>query len=160
MLAAKIDHLILLAPDGIKTSFWYSFATYPLLIRKLFKRSINKPGLFFTLNKVLGTLGVMDKGLLKFTSKQMDTPEKRHRVYYSWIVFRKMIYQPSTIARIINSHGVSTHVFLGRYDKVITPESVKGWIGQLENCHPHILEVGHNDLVVATADRLDDVSEK
>lgn len=160
LFAGKVDRLILMAPDGIKTSFWYNFATYPLLIRKLFKRTITRPGMFFGLNNLLGYLGLLDKGLLKFTTKQMNTSEKRHRVYYSWIVFRKMIYNPAGIARIINQSNIITQVFLGKYDKVITPESVSGWVQLLENSQSNVFEVGHNDLVTATAKSLKPAQEK
>ena len=33
LFPAQVEQIILLAPDGVKTSFWYSLATYPLLLR-------------------------------------------------------------------------------------------------------------------------------
>src|SRR5687768_2686373 len=36
----RVREAFLLAPDGIKTSFWYSLATYPPVLRKFFKSMI------------------------------------------------------------------------------------------------------------------------
>jgi pimeloyl-ACP methyl ester carboxylesterase len=49
----KIEKLILIAPDGIKTSFWYNLATYPGPIRSLFRYIIFSPKLFFQLASLL-----------------------------------------------------------------------------------------------------------
>src|SRR6186713_1690577 len=86
----KTKGIILLAPDGIKTSFWYSLATYPIVVRKIFKRMIRQPGLFQSVARFLHSWRVVDKGVLKFAEFQMNSEEKRNRVYYSWVVFRHL----------------------------------------------------------------------
>ncbi len=36
-LASRIDEVYLIAPDGIRTSPWYSLATYPMYVRQYFR---------------------------------------------------------------------------------------------------------------------------
>ncbi|MBA4055299.1 MAG: alpha/beta hydrolase, partial [Marivirga sp.] len=43
---SKTEEVFLLAPDGIKTSSWYSLATYPIIFRKIFKSMIRHHGRF------------------------------------------------------------------------------------------------------------------
>ncbi len=96
----KVKKIILLAPDGIKTSFWYSLATYPIAMRNLFKSMVIKPGRFFALVKFLRPIGLVNKGILRFAESQMDTEEKRRRVYYSWVYFRHLRFDIPQMATI------------------------------------------------------------
>ncbi|MFM8740043.1 MAG: alpha/beta fold hydrolase, partial [Cytophagales bacterium] len=85
LFPTKVKKITLLAPDGIKTSFWYSLATYPIATRHLFKGMILHPNRMRILTRFLRALRLVDKGLLRFAENQMNTEEKRRRVYYSWV---------------------------------------------------------------------------
>ena len=143
----QIDHLYLLAPDGIKTSFWYSLATYPLLFRKLFKSMIDHPNRFFNIANMLTRLSVMDKGLIRFAESQMNTKEKRNRVYYSWVVFRHLSFNLTRIIGLLNQNELHVTLVLGEFDKVISQKNLNQFI----HCVPHlnliVLKCGHNDLI-------------
>ena len=148
----KIDQLFFIAPDGIKTSKWYSLASYPILFRNYFRSMIVRPWRFFSLMHLLQRLGLLDKGLAKFAATQMDTRRKRRRVYYSWVMFRKLRFDKKRIARQINDYGIKCHFYIGRYDKIITPEGMKKLTRYLNTYDMQLLESGHNQLIRATAD--------
>src|SRR5688572_1861817 len=57
----KIKKMFLIAPDGIKTSFWYSLATYPVLLRKIFKSMILHPNRFTRLTQLLTRAKLVDQ---------------------------------------------------------------------------------------------------
>ncbi len=143
----KTKSVFLLAPDGIKTSFWYSLATYPLLFRRIFKSMIHHHTRFIAIARMLNALGLMDKGLIRFATRQMDSEEKRSRVYCSWVVFRRLQFNINHIAHLINDHSIHLTLITGKYDKVIKPENMKRLIKTLNNYQMKVVETGHNRLI-------------
>lgn len=146
--STHINRMILLAPDGIKTSFWYNLATYPIAIRSLFKSMILHPNRLYKIIKALRALKVIDNGLLRFAELQMDTEEKRRRVYYSWVYFRHLQFDLALIAKLIDTHKIDFVLYTGKYDKVVPPENMNRLLKHLPSKYSNtILEAGHNDLI-------------
>jgi pimeloyl-ACP methyl ester carboxylesterase len=143
----KTKGIILLAPDGIKTSFWYSLATYPLLFRKIFKSMIDHPERFQSVIKMLYTWKLVDKGVLKFAEFQMNSEEKRSRVYYSWVVFRHLHFDLNKIAAIINKAKIPVTVIVGQYDKVVLPKNMRRLLSRLDDYVFETPEAGHTGLI-------------
>jgi pimeloyl-ACP methyl ester carboxylesterase len=147
----KTKGVVLLAPDGIKTSFWYSLATYPLAFRRVFKSMIGHPERFHTIARMLYRWGIVKKGVLKFAEFQMNTTEKRSRVYFSWVVFRHLKFDLDTIAKLINHHKISLTVVVGQYDQVIKPKSMERLLRKVHRYTFETPQVGHTGLVAASA---------
>jgi pimeloyl-ACP methyl ester carboxylesterase len=143
----KTDAIFLLAPDGIKTSFWYSLATYPIMFRKLFKSMISHHNRFTMIVRLFKSVGLQDKGLVRFVELQMNTPEKRKRVYYSWVVFRRLEFDLKNIAGLINRYAIPVTLIIGKYDKVIKPENMELLLKHLKNYRLEMVESGHNNLI-------------
>jgi pimeloyl-ACP methyl ester carboxylesterase len=143
----KIRQLTLVAPDGIKTSRWYSLATYPTMLRTFFKSMIHHHSRFLGIARMLGKLRLMDRGLIKFAELQMNTEEKRKRVYYSWVVFRHLTFDLVSIAKLINDHSIALTVIVGKYDKVIRPENMNRLLRHIPRHRFVVLDVGHNNLI-------------
>jgi len=141
---ASTKELFLLAPDGIKASFWYNLAISPFIFRRLFKSMIAHHDRFLTIGQWLSKTGLVDKRLLRFVEHQMNTTEKRKRVYYGWVVFRKLKFNMKKIAALINQHNISTTVIVGEHDLVIRPESVKKLLKHVAAHKLHVLPTGHN----------------
>jgi len=148
----KIEKLILIAPDGVKTSFWYNLATYPSWMRKLFRRIIVKPSIYFTLVNVLSALRLVDKGVLRFANNQMATRKQRRRVYYSWVVFKDLSFDMKEIAFILNKNSIKLEMFLGEYDKIIRLENMKNLLHHVKDYRLNVLPCGHSLLIDAVAE--------
>ena len=146
----KTHGIILLAPDGVKTSFWYSLATYPILFRKIFKSMIEHPGIFHSIVKMLHSLRIVDKGLLKFAEHQMNSKEKRSRVYHSWVVFRHLQVDLNKVASLINDHQIPLTVVVGQFDKVIQPKNMGPLLKKIRHYTFETPEVGHTGLIAAS----------
>lgn len=146
----RIGQIFLLAPDGIKTNLWYSLATYPLLLRRFFKSMILKPGRLHAITSILHTLRVVDKGLLRFAESQMDTQEKRERVYYSWVVFRHLQFEMKTIAGLIQGYSIQLTLIVGKHDKIITIENMQQLLRHLKEYQLEILDTGHNGVIAGS----------
>jgi pimeloyl-ACP methyl ester carboxylesterase len=143
----RTREIFLIAPDGIKTSFWYSMATYPAMLRNFFKSMIMNPEHFLSIARLLNTTGLVDKGLIRFAEYQMNSEEKRRRVYYSWVVFRHLTFNLDVLARMMNENRVKLTMIVGKYDKVITPSNMSGLLTRVTDHKLEILESGHTGLI-------------
>jgi pimeloyl-ACP methyl ester carboxylesterase len=148
---ANTDKLILIAPDGIKTNFWYSLATYPGWIQKSFRSMVVKPNNYIRLVKILRFFRIVDKGILRFASTQMLTTKQRRRVYYSWVVFKELKFDMKEIASILNGNHIKLELFLGEYDKIITQKNMKSLLNKLNDYQINVLSSGHSTLIDAVA---------
>lgn len=150
----RIKKMTLLAPDGIKTSFWYSLATYPFAIRALFKSMILHPNRLYRVTKALRSLRLIDKGLLRFAESQMDTEEKRKRVYFSWVYFRHLKFDIDQIVSLLNEKHIPLALFIGKHDKVIQPKNMVRFIPKIGMKQFEVIEAGHNDLIKKAIEHL------
>jgi pimeloyl-ACP methyl ester carboxylesterase len=144
---ARTKEVYLLAPDGIKTSFWYSLATYPKFFRSLFKSMILRHGRFLWIANKLNESSLVDKGLIRFADYQMNTEAKRKRVYYSWVVFRHLSFNLKEIAGLINKNKIKLTMIVGKYDKVIRPENMHRLLKHVKDYRLEVLESGHTGLM-------------
>jgi len=147
----RVIELILIAPDGIKTNFWYSLATYPSWTRRVFRSVVVNPRQFQQLASWMRRLRVVDKGIARFAQSQMDTRQKRHRVYYSWMVFKDFAFDIHHIATQINRHQIPLRMFLGKYDKIITAANMQRLLNKVPHHQLIMLESGHSRLIEAVA---------
>jgi pimeloyl-ACP methyl ester carboxylesterase len=143
----KINKVFLIAPDGIKTSLWYILSTYPVALRKVFKSMINHPRSFRVLANALYDLRLMDRGLLNFAEQQMNTCEKRKRVYYSWVVFRHLKCDLDALSQIINENNIAVTIIAGKQDRVIKADSVDSFMKRVQNCRMEMLNAGHRGIL-------------
>ena len=150
----RINELFLIAPDGIKTSFWYNIATYPGWLQELFKRTVIKPGAFFSFLNVLNRYNLIHKSLVRFARFQMDSTEKRLRVYRSWVGLRDLSFDIRHIVKLLNQHQIPVIMFLGEFDQVISPKRVGVFVKALDKGRLVILKAGHSHLLQEVADLL------
>ncbi len=147
----RVTRVVLLAPDGIKTSFWYSLATYPGWTDRFFRHLTVKPGAFRSLVRLFRRLRLVDKGVLRFAESQMNTREQRLRVYRSWTTFREMHVDLKRIAGLFNGHRIPLVMYLGRYDRIITRRNMGRLLDQVPHHQLVVLPAGHNRLIADVA---------
>lgn len=142
---AFIENCYLLAPDGIKSNFWYRLISNTYNGRAFYKFLISKPGfLNFLLASAL-ILKIVNQFELKFINEQIDSLEKRQLVYKSWIQFRKLKPDLQRVLLNIRKNHIQLHVFVGKYDYIILPENISQWMKRLPKyCQLTIVSGGHN----------------
>jgi pimeloyl-ACP methyl ester carboxylesterase len=148
----RVKRMILVAPDGIKVNFWYRFATYPIAMRAMFESFVSNPKTFFALAKFLQSVRIIDKYLLRFVMLQMDTEEKRKRVYSSWIYFRHLKFKMRFIGEILTKKKIPLKIIVGRYDKVIPAKDIHRLLKHVPHGLLQIVEAGHNQLIITSRD--------
>ncbi len=143
----QINQILLVAPDGISTSFWYSVATYPGWLQGLFKRTVVRPARFFKFINWLDNKRLVDPGLIKFAAWQMNSTQKRLRVYKSWVGFRTLTFDIRKIVNLLNTQNIKFTLFLGEYDQVISGKRLQVFARSVKNCELIILKTGHTFLL-------------
>jgi hypothetical protein len=143
--------LVLIAPDGFRTNVWYNLGTGSVLTRSLFKYFVNHPEYFFRLSELMSSLGLVHPGVLRFAKSQMNTLQKRERVYYTWMFFRKLKSRKSRIIDLLSVHRIPVSVFLGKEDKIIREKHFSFLKDKRIDSSITVLDAGHNDLIKDTA---------
>jgi len=152
--ADQIEQVWLIAPDGIRAQLWYTLATSPLLVRGLLGRAVLRPqGLLGFINK-LSEKRLVDPGLVRFAEWQLDSREKRLRVYRSWTGFKNLAFDLRKLASLLNQRATPVTFFLGKYDRVIPHEGLKQFIGSLKKVNTVLLDAGHAGLIYDVASYL------
>jgi pimeloyl-ACP methyl ester carboxylesterase len=146
-LPERTDEILFIAPDGIRTSFWYSLATYPSWARGYFKKIVEKPESLFKLMNLFRKLQIIDSGILRFAEYQMGARHQRERVYHSWMMSRHLHFKMPLIAALINKHSIKVKMFLGRYDKLMTQRNMQNLLRHVKQYDLEILDRGHRMLI-------------
>lgn len=115
----QIDHLYLIATDGLVEGSWYRFATRSKIQRLLFKSVLNSYPIFLALAKSLSNIGLLNKGLLKFAQVHLQSKSERDRVYNTWTCFRLLKVSPKILNSTITKYRINTTIVLGNFDRVI-----------------------------------------
>lgn len=153
-MPAHIEELYLIAPDGVKISFWYNIVTNPGWMQQLFKRTVVKPDPFFKFLKILNKYNLAHKSLIRFAHYQMDSTAKRLRVYRSWIGFRELNFDIRQIAQLLNKYSIPVTMFLGEYDEIISTKRVSVFMKALTKGELVVLKTGHSHLLQEVAELL------
>lgn len=148
--APRIDQLLLLAPDGITESSWYRIATSSSLLRSYFRSMIHKPSRFFTLLSLAGRLRLSSATLLRFAESQMNTEEKRSRVYHAWVVFRHLTVNIRAVASLLKQNKVYILVILAKQDYVITEDKMRPLLQQVPDVRLEVVNSRHHGLIDAS----------
>lgn len=143
LLSQKIDRIILLASDGIKTHLLFNIAVYPAWGRKLFAYVMHHPGFFLSVVKGLRNLRLISRFLHDFTMNQMGSAAKRLLILDTWLAISRFNPSKKDIVQSINTHAIETIMIFGERDKVIKSGSGKKLCRKLNNCHYHIVPKGH-----------------
>ncbi|UOG75746.1 alpha/beta hydrolase [Hymenobacter tibetensis] len=147
----RVQNLWLIAPDGLQRQFWYSLATYPPWMRGVLGRAVLRPQ---RLLQFLGTLEqkrLVPSSLVRFAEWQLESREKRLRVYRSWVGFRLLTFSLQALAGLLNRRPTPVTFFLGRHDQVIPHAGLQRFIALLQGAHTVLLDAGHAGLIYNVA---------
>ena len=83
--------------------------------------------------------------------------EKREKVFYTWMFFRKFRFSKDRIINLLVKHQVPIFIFLGKEDKIILETHFRFLKDNKEiDSNITVLPAGHNDLIKETAKHLEE----
>lgn len=163
--ALRVNCLFLLAPDGVKKSPWYHFATHNVLGRRLFRYSLHHPRFFFRLVGVARRLGLASVKMEKFAISQFSAEENRKKVFRVWNLHADIEPDLAIIKPELLQHEISGSVFTGKRDPVLNRTIGERFVKGLGDAFVHIpLDTGHEllktHLVTVIAQTIMECTEK
>lgn len=154
LLPKRVTELILLAPDGIKPNTWYQFATGSGPGRKTFRYVISNATGWIQVLSIARSLRIVPPALLRFAESQMNSKEKRWKVYHTWMLFRDFKFDLSGFSNTIKKNQIVLRVFVGEHDTVIPPSSVEKLRKYLPEFSPVLLACKHQRVISSSIDYL------
>jgi pimeloyl-ACP methyl ester carboxylesterase len=154
----KMDRLILIAPDGLKTNTLYWFVTHTLLGRWIFQLVILFPHPVIGFSKLLSVVRIMNPKVHEFVSSQMDSKAKRQKVLDTWMMFRHIKPSLDQLSKKVWRYRLKLTLVFGNKDRVIHPKLAKNLSG--DNCKTAeviMLDTGHNLITKRQAKQLKDL---
>lgn len=143
----SIEKVFLLAPDGVKKSFWYNISTQPGIVRNLFRYIVFKPFLFYKLAHTLFALRIINNATYRFANSQMNTRNKRGKVYYSWVVYRLLKPDLELITNLIQTNRFPAKLYLGKYDVIFSENKMRFFTTKASRMEVKILPCGHSKVI-------------
>ncbi|HUR66243.1 MAG TPA: alpha/beta hydrolase [Chitinophagaceae bacterium] len=146
-MPARVDQLILLAPDGLKVNFWYWLSTQTRLGNKFFSFTMKRPGWFFRFLKLLNKLRLVNTSIFKFVNFYIGNKEVRELLYARWTTLRKIKPGIKKIKSAILQHGTPVQLIYGKYDRIILSSvGEKFKKGIEDHCSLSVIASGHQVL--------------
>lgn len=146
-IPGKIERVVLLAPDGLKTNFWYWLATQTKLGNRFFAFTMKKPGWFFGFLKLLNKLNMVNASIFKFVNYYIGDAEVRRLLYSRWTTLRKLKPNLEKIKKIIGENETQVRLIYGKHDRIILPSVGKKFRNGIgEYCTLTIIHSGHQVL--------------
>ncbi|HRN57483.1 MAG TPA: alpha/beta hydrolase [Agriterribacter sp.] len=143
----RITQLLLLAPDGLKTNFWYRVATQTGRGNRLFKYFMEKPGAFFRITILLKKIRMINLGVYNYVHQHLSREDKREQLYTIWTTMRHLKPGVKNIKKIIPENHTRVLLVYGRYDRIIRHTTGSRFKkGIADYCTLHILPCGHRVL--------------
>jgi len=143
--ATRIDHLYLLAPDGLKTNFWNWFVTSTNAGRGIYGLAISKPEIVYAISNTGQKLRVLPASIDKFLEINFSTKGLRLRIYRVWQLYRHIKFSQAKLAKLINKNKIKTDIVVGHKDPVVKIEVCEKFYNRIKkNATLHKIKSGHD----------------
>lgn len=152
---SRVHRLVLLAPDGLSSSFWYWFCTSTILGNKIFHYSMHRSLWFLKFLRQLKKTKLINKNKLKFITDYVEHPNSRRLVYHRWRTLRKLVPSASSVKSRLREHHVPTRVLFGKFDRIIKPSTGKSFARAVRSNGAYTeLNCGHQLLLPKNAEAI------
>ena len=138
----KIDHVALVAPDGLHANMWYWLATQTKAGNKLFLKTMHKPAWFFSSINAGGKLNILNKSVVKFVHHFLDDKQQRLLLYKRWTCMRKAKPDLIAIKKICAEKNIHLNFLFGKYDHIILSKRATVFNNE-KNINVKVIEAGH-----------------
>ena len=143
--AKRIDHLYLLAPDGLKTNFWNWFVTNTHTGKGIYGLAISNPEIVHTISATGQKLRVLPASIDKFLDINFSTKGLRLRIYRVWQLYKNITFSQAQLAELINENKIKTDIVIGHKDPVVKTELCENFHKKIDrNSTLHKIKAGHD----------------
>lgn len=141
-LSKKIEHVVLIAPDGLHVNFWYRIATKTLAGNTVFESTMHNPKWFFKVLNVVDKTNLLNKSIIKFIHYFLDDERERMLLFRRWNVMKKLTANIYLIKKMCTQKNIHLNFLFGKYDRII-PSYRAAMFKNLKHSKIKIIEAGH-----------------
>ncbi|OCX51307.1 hypothetical protein BEL04_14840 [Mucilaginibacter sp. PPCGB 2223] len=138
-----IDELILMAPDGLEGYKVFKFLQHELMGKLLFRTATKSKWLAPMLLKMVRRFNFIDDSLYTIAYNEIDTPKKRHDVYYSINLIKHLKPDIPKVVELINRYHIKSTFIFGKDDMLFPMKTVVPILDQIKNAQVHEVPMGH-----------------
>lgn len=143
MFPGDINHVVLLASDGLKPNALYSFVTRNAVGKKMFRSFLTDANAYMSFVKIARSLRLIDHSRYKFAMRYLHDKQERRFLLKVWPCMSLIIPDYKVLTRLINEHQTPVDIFMGYYDKVIPLGLAEQFSKGMDSVHVHVLKRGH-----------------
>jgi pimeloyl-ACP methyl ester carboxylesterase len=144
-MAANIERIVLLAPDGLRYNFWQWFSTHTWLGLKVFDFTINHPAWFLRLVNVVEKRKIVSRNLTNMVRYYFEDNDQRLILYRRWIIMRKFKPHLGSLKKRIAKNNIRLRMLFGSYDRVIHSAGGHAFLETIEEyASVKIIDAGHD----------------
>ncbi len=142
-LVGQLNKLYLLSPDGVKTKGMGIASKTPMWVRRLLFIVLQNPGWFIGLLNIGRKIGITPPLIHHFLTNNLNRPERFRRTFGCWLALDSFYLRRHTIQRILRESHLSTDVYIGLNDPMLTQKTIKKLFEGLPNVRISWLKEGH-----------------
>jgi len=155
LVPERIRHLILLAPDGLKSNGWYWLATHTFLGNRLFKFTMHHPAWFMGVLKTGKRFNLVNQSIYKFSISYLQDARVRMDLYQRWTGLKDFRPSIGKIKKMLMKENIPVDLIYGRFDRIIRYEQADKVRSGIENrTRVTILDAGHQLIHPKTLDAI------
>jgi len=139
----RIDKVALIAADGLTINFYYYFLTRTWFGKKLFKRMLEKPKLFFSVANWLKKKNLVNTVRHRFVTNSLQSETSRQFLLKVWPGMSDIIPSPTKLKRLIKQYRIPVSIFMGEHDRIMPPSLAKNFKSGIDTVQLYILDKGH-----------------
>lgn len=144
---ARVERLVLLAPDGLRVNPWYWLATQTRAGNRFFALTMKHPGWFLGLLQLLHRMGFVNASVQKFVNYYIHDARVRDLLYRRWTLLRKLRPEPKKIRGLIRQYQTPVRLIYGKHDRIIRTGTGKKFVRGLEpQIRLTVIPAGHQVL--------------
>lgn len=160
LLYKRVDRIILIAPDGLKISYYNQWVTRTSMGKNFMKGVVKYPDVFFDRVERLNKIKLINNRSMRNINFHFETHEKRILMRNVISTFKKIIPNLNQVVRHINKHQIEVLLIFGKHDFIIPVQLGKRFLSRLKtNKKMHIIDASHNILTENASKQLSDLIE-
>lgn len=141
----RVNHIYLLAPDGLKINFWNWLVTSTKAGKGIYGLTISNPGIVYGISSTGQKLNLLPSAINKFLDINFKTKGMRLRVYRVWQLYKHITFKQNTLQSIIIKNNLTIDLVIGHKDPVVPPKMVKEFAEFIgPNVKLHSIRAGHD----------------
>ncbi len=146
---AKLNQILLLAPDGIVNPGLMTVSWIPPWFRRMTGGWVDHSHRLLPLVKFLHDRKWLASGAYRFAMFYLKTSERRRQVKMYWLSLADFQVDLPAVKDTIKNHQITTVIFLGKKDKIIPSDvgiilksGIESWVKNIEVDTGHLLDGG------------------